>query len=150
MADATTNVSRKITAHNATSVGFAPVKEAEDIPAGVVVSKNATDGYANNYNSGEVILGVSTKAANNSAGADAALHVELIREGIIHNVAVTGAADGVQEIGNKVYASDNQTFTLTAGSDTLFGLIDSYDAENATYNVYFKSGSRGPLEDTTS
>lgn len=67
--------------------------------------------------------GIAIQEADNSSGADGAIEVECWRTGIFEwtHSGLTQA-----DINKKVYASDNNTITLTSSSNVLIGEIVRY------------------------
>lgn len=100
------------------------VEEATTIEEGAAVSVNAA-GYAVNASdaANDIFVGVAHKKVDNSAGADGAEYVEVWTNGVHSFVSRFSAAQA--NIGDKVYAFDNQTVDLAANltNDVLVGKI---------------------------
>jgi hypothetical protein len=95
-----------------------------------------SSGTARPLVAGDAFLGFCDRTADNSAGAAGAINVRCKQRGKIE-VPVTGAT-GTDDIGAAVYAADDDTFTLTAGSNTAIGKVDSY-VTGTTCVVYFEA-----------
>lgn len=101
-----------------------PVEENTKIVEGALVSVNAA-GYAVNATdtTGERVVGVASASADNTGGADGAIDVTVWTNGAHSFVANFSAA--ISNVGDKVYAVDNQTVDLaaTTTNDVLVGVI---------------------------
>jgi len=97
-----------------------PVVASDIIYEGAAVGENGS-GYSRPLVAGDRFQGFCTEKADNSAGSAGAIDVRMKSKGRI-KVAVTGVT-GVADEGKKVYASDDDTFTLTATSNSEIGSI---------------------------
>lgn len=70
---------------------------------------------------GDKFVGIACVQVDNSAGAAGDLVCE-VEVGAIVVLAVTGVT-GITDVGKLVYASDDQTATLTASSNSVIGVI---------------------------
>lgn len=68
-----------------------------------------------------VFLGFAARQADNSAGAASAITVRLQTKGQVQ-LAVTGVTS-TDDVGQTVYATDDDTFTLTSTSATTIGKV---------------------------
>jgi len=98
-----------------------PVKASTEIWKGSAVGLTA--GYARMLSAGDVFGGFADEHVNNTIATDGAATINVRQSGRIQlsvaNVAVT-------DIGADVFASDGNTFTLVAGSNTLIGKVHRY------------------------
>ncbi len=94
-----------------------PVKASAVIYEGAVVGMTA--GYARGLVAGDVLAGLALAKATGTS-ADAGVNVNVRSAGRVQ-VSITNLA--VTDIGADVYASDDGTFTLTAGGNTFFGKV---------------------------
>lgn len=90
---------------------------------GAAVGVVAASGHARPLVAADAFAGFAEATADNSAGAAAALRVRVITEGRIE-LPVTGAV--ITSIGAAVYASDDNTFTLTSTSNTKIGKVHRF------------------------
>lgn len=97
-----------------------PVIAAEIIYEGAAVGVVAGSGHVRPLAAGDQFAGFAVEQTDNSAGAAAALNARLIEKGKIQ-LAVGSLA--ITDIGAPVYASDDNTFTLTATSNSLIGFV---------------------------
>lgn len=101
-----------------------PVEEATKIPEGALVSVNAA-GYAVNATdtTAERVVGVASAEADNTSGADGAIDVHVWTGGA--HTFVSGFSATIANVGDKVYAVDNQTVDLagTTTNDVLVGVV---------------------------
>ncbi len=99
------------------------VAASTKIYAGAAVGDNGS-GYARGLVAGDKFLGFAESQADNSAHAtNAYLNVRVIRRGKIQ-LSITSLS--ILDRGKAVYASDDGTFTLTAGTNTFIGKVYRY------------------------
>lgn len=102
-----------------------PVIASDKIFQGAAVGENAS-GYARPLVAADPFLGFAEIAADNSSGSAGDKHVRVKKKGTI-KLAISGLAitsnDRVA-----VYASDDNTFTLTATSNSLIGYVSRFIA----------------------
>lgn len=97
-----------------------PVVEDDIIYRGTFVSADASGKLAQPLVAGERFLGLAEEQCNNSGGAASAKRVRLLRYGAI-TVAISGVV--ATDLHKAVYASDDQTATLTATGNSYIGQI---------------------------
>jgi len=101
-----------------------PVEENTKIVEGALVSVNAA-GYAVNATdtASERVVGVASATADNTGGADGAIDVTVWTNGAHSFVSQFSAT--IANVGDKVYAVDNQTVDLAGvtTNDVLVGVI---------------------------
>lgn len=97
-----------------------PVIAADIIFEGAAVGED-TNGYARPLAAGDRFLGFAERKADNAAGAAGAVRVIVKRKGQVElpiaDIAITANDRPL------VYASDDDTFTLTATSNSLIGTV---------------------------
>lgn len=96
-----------------------PVVVTDIIYEGAAVGMSS--GYARPLVAGDNFAGFAVRKADNSAGAAGAINVKVRQRGRIV-VAVTGVT-GVTDVGSTVYASDDDTFTLSSTNNSAIGKI---------------------------
>jgi len=96
-----------------------PVIATDIIYEGAAVGDNAS-GYARPLAAGDPFRGFAEKIADNSAGSAGDINVRVLSKGKI-KLAITSLA--ITDVGKDVYASDDDTFTLTPGSNTRIGYV---------------------------
>lgn len=84
-------------------------------------------GLARPLVAGDPFHGFAEAKADNAAGAASAVNVRVKERG---KVQLTIASIAVADVGKKVYASDDNTFTLTATDNTLIGRVHRYVGAN--------------------
>lgn len=109
----------------------------DDIYEGAAVGMNAS-GFVRPLIAGDIFKGFAMKHACNSAaavgaGAEGANRVQVRTNGVVE-LTVTGVA--VTDVGKDVYASDDDTFTLTATGNTLIGKVYRYVGTNTCLVQY--------------
>lgn len=114
-----------------------PVIAADIIYEGAAVGDNAS-GYARPLVAADPFLGFAERKADNSSGAAGDVSVRVLDKGKIV-LPVTGAT-GVGDVGETVYASDDDTFTLTSTSNTAIGKVIRWVSATIC-EVYFEAKS---------
>lgn len=103
-----------------------PVAAASRIYEGAMVGLN-TSGYARGLVAGDLFCGHACAEANNSAGSNGTIRVQVLRGR--YQLEVTLASVAVTDVGKPVYASDDGTLSLTAGK-TKVGRVQRYVTTN--------------------
>lgn len=98
-----------------------PVKASTEIWKGSAVGLTA--GYARMLTAGDVFGGFADEHVKNTVATDGAATINVRQSGRIQ-LSVTNVA--VTDIGADVYASDGNTFVLTAGANTLIGKVHRF------------------------
>ncbi len=112
-----------------------PVIASDIIYEGAAVGDNGS-GLARPLAAADPFMGFAEAKADNSAGAASAINVRVLERGKIE-LAVTGVT-GAGDVGSSVYASDDDTFTLTSTSNTLIGKVARH-VSGTTCVVTFKA-----------
>lgn len=115
-----------------------PVVATDIIYQGAAVGDNAS-GYFRPLVAGDVFQGFAFAQADNSAGAAGAIDVEVRTSGEV-TLSVTGVS-GVGDVGETVYATDDDTFTLTASGASAIGKILRW-ISGTTCVVYFEAAAK--------
>jgi hypothetical protein len=97
-----------------------PVKASSVIYKGAAVG--ITAGYARGLVAGDAFAGFALEAVTGTS-TDGAVYVNVETQGLIQ-LSVSGAA--VTDFDAVIYASDDGTFTKTAGSNTPIGKVHRY------------------------
>lgn len=100
-----------------------PVIASDIIYEGAAVGENAS-GYARPLAAGDVFLGFAIEKVDNSAGAAGAKTVKVKTRGRIKLAVGSLAITDNDRVA--VYASDDDTFTKTASSNSLVGYVSKY------------------------
>ena len=103
------------------------VKASAHIYKGAFVGLDAATGYVRPLEAGDVFMGIAYEEADNSSGADGAKKLRVFTLGDFE-LTLTGAA--LTDIGASVYASADDTLTLTATSNSLVGKMVDLTAAN--------------------
>ena len=96
-----------------------PVAIGVKVFKGALVSVNSS-GYARPLNVADKFVGIAEDTVDNTAGANGADNVKVRRKTNVE-LSVTGASTA--SVGAKVYASDDNTLTLTASTNLLVGVV---------------------------
>ena len=97
-----------------------PVIASDIVYEGAAVGVVDGTGHTRPLVGGDRFVGFCYRKADNSAGAAAALNVSLKTMGFI-SLSVSGAV--ITDIGQPVYASDDDTFTLTSSGNSAIGKV---------------------------
>ena len=97
-----------------------PMIGSDIIYEGAAVGDNGS-GLARPLVAADPFLGFAERIADNSAGAASAKNVRVRTRGQVQ-LSVVGASSAA-DVSETVYASDDDTFTLTAGSNTAIGKV---------------------------
>lgn len=100
-----------------------PVIASDIIYQGAAVGENAS-GYARPLVAGDPFLGFAIEQVDNSAGAAGAKNV-LVKSRGRAQLAIAAIAITANDR-PAVYASDDDTFTLTAGANSLIGYVSHW------------------------
>ena len=114
-----------------------PMIAADIIYEGAAVGENAA-GYFRPLVAADPFAGFAERTVDNSGGAAGAVNVRVKPRGrvILPVVGVTAVTDE----GATVYASDDDTFTLTLTGNSAIGKITRY-ISGTTVEVYFEASS---------
>jgi hypothetical protein len=117
-----------------------PVIAADIIYAGAAVGDNGS-GLAQPLADGDPFMGFAMRRADNSLGAASAIDVLVAQKGNVELI-VTGV-NGAEDEGATVYATDDDTFSLTdSGSDTAIGKVRRViNTSTGLCIVHFESAS---------
>ena len=99
-----------------------PVIASDIIFRGAAVGDNGS-GFSRPLQAGDPFRGFALAQADNSSGAAGAVNVEVRERGKIV-LPITSLA--IDDVGKDVYASDDDTFTLTQGSNTRIGFVSRF------------------------
>lgn len=99
-----------------------PVIAADIIYEGAAVGDNGS-GYARPLQAGDPFRGFALRKADNAAGAAGDITVKVVRRG---RIVLPISALAITDVGKAVYASDDDTYTLTQGSNTCIGYVSRW------------------------
>ena len=100
-----------------------PVIAADIIYEGAAVGVVDATGHARPLATGDRFAGFAAMKADNSAGAAAAINVEVRRKGQIQ-LSVSGAV--ITDVGQPVYATDDDTFVFNPVGGTFVGIVKRF------------------------
>lgn len=93
---------------------------------GSAVGLESSGKLARPLTTSDVFVGFAQSNCNNAGGAASAKRVQVRDKGLI-SLPVTSVADN-GDVGKPVYASDDNAFTLTAGSNVFIGRVHRVDS----------------------
>jgi len=124
--------------------GSLPVIAADIIYEGAAVGRVVGTGHARPLTSVDVFAGFAEDKADNSLGAAAAINVDLIKKGAV-KLAVTGAV--ITDIGQPVYATDDNAFTFTPTGGVFVGFFSRFTASGYGIVAFDVEAYRDPYAD---
>lgn len=133
----TTLAAAKARAYELGTIQQYPVIAADIIYEGAAVGENGS-GYARPLQAGDPFLGFAETTVDNSAGSAGDKSVRVRRVGQVQ-LAVAGATAVTANDGPLVYASDDDTFTLTASTNSIVGRVSRW-VESGVCVVAFDAG----------
>jgi hypothetical protein len=112
---------------------------------GAAVGLVDATGHARPLNAADRFAGFAERKADNSAGAAAAINVDVIKSGEIQ-LAVTGAV--ITDVGQPVYATDDDTFVFLPTGGVFIGFVKRFVSSGVVV-VEFNAGVlQDPYGDT--
>lgn len=120
-----------------------PVIAADIIYKGAAVGDNGS-GYARPLAAGDPFRGFADYKADNSTGAAGDVYVRCRTRGRI-KLAISSLA--ITDVGKDVFASDDNTFTLTQGSNTRIGFVSSWISTG--YGIIEFEATQGVITELT-
>lgn len=121
-----------------------PVIAADIIYEGAAVGENGA-GYARPLSGGDRFLGIALGKADNAAGAAGAVNVQVRKRGCV-KLSVSGAV--ITDVGQPVYATDDDTFTFIKTGGTFVGVVSRF-VESGVVMVDYGPDIRDPWEGFT-
>jgi hypothetical protein len=112
-----------------------PVIASDIIYDGAAVGESSTTGTYRPIQGGDNFAGFATKKVDNSAGSAGDKNVNVYQRGVVQ-IPVVGAT-GDTDNGAAVYATDDDTFTLTASGGSQIGKVLRH-VSGTTCMVYFE------------
>lgn len=115
----TTLAAAKVRSFENGKINSLPVIAADIIYEGAMVGDNGS-GIARPLVAGDPFRGVALRTVDNSAGAESAKRVEVDTDCYVE-LPITNLA--ITDVGKQVFASDDDTFTLTQSTNTAIGYV---------------------------
>lgn len=106
-----------------------PIASKAKIFSGALVGRTE-DGYGRTLQAGDTAAGFAIDAVDNTDGEDGDVMVSVKARGKV-SLFISGL--GVADVGKNVYASDDNTFTLTETGNSLVGKVVRF--EKADYGI---------------
>ncbi len=100
-----------------------PVIASDIIYEGAAVGLVKGTGHARPLAATDKFVGFAVAKADNSAGSAAAINVEVVKEG---EIELTVAGVTITDIGQPVYATDDDTFTMSPVSSVFVGFVKRF------------------------
>lgn len=122
-----------------------PVIAADTIFEGAAVGDNGA-GYARPLVAGDSFRGFAFAKADNAAGAAGDINVRTRRYG---DAVLSIAALAITDVGKDVYASDDDTFTLTQSTNTRIGHVKRFIATGSGVVCFCESAGGAQIAEIT-
>jgi len=119
-----------------------PMIAADIIYEGAAVGVVAASGHARPLQAGDKFVGFAEATADNSAGLAAAINVRVITNGLI---ALNVTSVAITDIGAPVYASDDDSFVLTASTNSYVGRVHRFVSSGKAIVAFDANPSFGSL-----
>ena len=100
-----------------------PVKAGAKILEGALIGKTDT-GYGRPLQAGDTAIGFAKDYTDNTNGADGEKNCEVKAKGKV-SLFISGIT--LSDVGNNVYATDDNTFTLTETNNSLVGKLIRFE-----------------------
>jgi len=123
-----------------------PVIAADIVYEGAAVGLVDGTGHAQPLTSADRFAGFAEKQADNSAGAATAINVRVIESGKV-KLSVTGAV--ITDVGQPVYAQDDNAFSFLKASGVFIGFIHRYVSAGVAIVRFDATAFRDPHEGLT-
>lgn len=120
-----------------------PVIASDIIYEGAAVGLVRSTGHARPLVATDKFVGFAVSKADNSAGAAAAINVETVKSGEIE-LTVSGVT--ITDIGQPVYATDDDTFTMSPVSSVFVGFVKRFVSSGVAVIEFDASCYRDPYE----
>ena len=121
--------------------GAIPVIAADIIYEGAAVGAVDASGHARPLVAGDRFVGFADQKADNSAGAAAAINCDLKTLGFIE---LTVADAVITDIGQPVYASDDDTFSLNPADGSFIGFVNRFVSAGVVIVEFDAHGFKDP------
>lgn len=118
-----------------------PVIASDIIYEGAAVGLVDASGHARPLNAADRFVGFAVAKADNSAGAAAAINVEVVSAGEIE-LTVSDAV--ITDVGMAVYASDDDTFTMNPADGAFVGFVKRFVSAGVAVVEFDPSSIRDP------
>lgn len=114
-----------------------PAIATDIIYAGAAVGESSSTGTGRPLVAGDTFMGFCVENCDNSAGAAADKQIKLRPKGRVWLTVTNG--DNINDYGDTVYASDDDTFTMASTSNSAIGKLVRYDSSTSKCLVAFEA-----------
>lgn len=101
-----------------------PAIAADIIYAGAAVGESSSTGTGRPLVAGDTFLGFAVERCDNAAGIASAKNIKLRASGVVKLTVTNATSTAV--VGDTVYASDDDTFTLASTNNTPIGKVQRW------------------------
>lgn len=113
-----------------------PAIASDIIYAGAAVGESSSAGTGRPLAAGDNFMGFAVEQCDNSAGAAAAKRIKVLSTGVVWLTVTSG--DNINDYGDTVYASDDDTFTMVSTGNSSIGKLKRYDSGTGKCLVAFE------------
>lgn len=114
-----------------------PAIAADIIYNGAAVGESSSTGTGRPLVAGDNFMGFCVEQCDNSAGAAGDKLIKVLTKGVAWLTVTNG--DNINDWGDTVYASDDDTFTMASTSNSAIGKLKRYDSASGKCLVYFEA-----------
>jgi len=114
-----------------------PAIATDIIYNGAAVGESSSTGTGRPLVAADAFMGFCIEKCDNSAGAAGDLLIKVLTRGVAW-LTVTGA-DNIDDFGDTVYATDDDTFTMTSSGASAIGKLKRYDSASGKALVAFEA-----------
>lgn len=101
--------------------GEIPIIASDIVYEGAAVGESSSSGTGRPLVGGDTFLGFAARRCDNASGSASAKNIHVYQRGSVQ-LAVTGVSS-TADVGATVYATDDDTFTLTASGASAIGKV---------------------------
>lgn len=114
-----------------------PIEAAEIMYLGAFAQDNGSTGVQG-LSGSNAFVGVCLEHVDNATGAAGDAHVLVCTRGTLERRTLVGFT-GFNNLGDTVYASDDQTLTASSTNNSAVGKIANYHSDDGTFDVAFEA-----------
>lgn len=114
-----------------------PAIATDIIYNGAAVGESSSTGTGRPLVAGDNFMGFCIEQCDNSAGAAGDKLIKVLTKGVAWLTVTNG--DNINDFGDNVYASDDDTFTMASTSNSAVGKLKRYDSASGKCLVYFEA-----------
>ncbi len=114
-----------------------PIIASDTVYNGAAVGESSSTGTGRPLVAGDNFMGFCIEDCANETGAAGDKLIKTLKRGVAWLTVTNG--DNINDYGDTVYASDDDTFTMASTGNTAIGKLIRYDSDTTKCLVYFES-----------